>query len=142
MTASIPGGLSIAATGAGPAPSSSPEPGTPGLERTIARLLTGGTYLSIGLLTIGLGLMLATGIDPLSDGPAFDPARIVPDVLALRPAGFIWLGLLAVVATPAARVATSLVGFARSGERPMVAVAALILFVIAVSVALAKGLEG
>ncbi len=144
MTASTPGGLYGSATGAGTSPSD-PE-GPPidpaALERTIARLLTVGTYVSIGLLVIGLGLMFAAGIDPLSGGPALDPRRLVPDVLALRPAGFLWLGLLAVVATPAARVGASLVGFARAGERPMVAVAGLILVVIAVSVALAKGLEG
>ena len=142
MTASNPGGLLEAATGAGSRPSSSPEPGAPGLERTIARLLAGGTYLSIALLAVGLGLMLAAGIDPLSGGPALEPGHLVDDLVALRPAGFIWLGLLVVVATPAARVATSLVGFARGGERPMVAVAALILVVIVASVALAKGLEG
>ena len=144
MTASTPGGLYGSATGAG-TPESDPEgpPADPAtLERTIARLLTVGTYASIGLLTIGLGLMFASGIDPLSGGPTLDPGRLVPDVLALRPAGFLWLGLLVVVATPAARVAASLVGFARAGERPMVAVAGLILIVIAVSVALAKGLEG
>ena len=144
MTASTPGGLYGSATGAG-TPSSDLEgpPADPAtLERSIARLLTVGTYISIGLLTIGLGLMFASGIDPLSGGPALDPARLVPDVLALRPAGFLWLGLLVVVATPAARVGASLVGFARAGEQPMVVVAALILVVIAVSVALAKGLEG
>ncbi len=63
-------------------------------------------------------------------------------MVALRPAGFLWLGLVAVVATPAARVAASLVGFARRGERTMVVVASLILAVIVISVALAKGLEG
>ena len=54
----------------------------------------------------------------------------------------IWLGLVVVVATPSARVAASLVGYARSGERLMAAVAVLILVVIGASVALAKGLEG
>lgn len=144
MTASTPGGLYGSATGAGHPPSD-PEgpPADPApLERVIARLLTVGTQVSIALLAVGLGLMFAAGIDPLSGGPALDPARLVPDVLALQPAGFLWLGLLVVVATPAARVAASLVGFARAGERPMVAVAGLILIVIAVSIALAKGLEG
>jgi hypothetical protein len=46
-----------------------------------------------------------------------------------------------VVATPSARVAAALVGYARSGERPMAVVAALILVVIALSVGLATGLE-
>jgi uncharacterized membrane protein len=62
-------------------------------------------------------------------------------VLALRPAGFIWLGLAVVVATPAARVLAALVGYARQGDRAMAVVAALILAVIALSLMLAQALE-
>jgi uncharacterized membrane protein len=112
------------------------------LERSIARLLTIGTYASVALLVVGVVLMLASGIGPRSGGPAFDPTTLVPDLLALRPAGFLWLGLVVVVATPAARVLASLVGYVRRGERSMTIVAALILVVIALSVALARGLEG
>jgi uncharacterized membrane protein len=121
-------------TAPGPDPSSS-------LEHTIARLLTIGTYLSIALLVIGLGLRLATG-GGASAGPAFDLTRLVPDLFALTPEGFLWLGLLVVVATPAARVVASLVGYLRRGEPRMAIVAALILLVIAASVVLAVGLGG
>jgi uncharacterized membrane protein len=112
------------------------------LERSIARLLTVGTYASIALLAIGFALMLATGVSPLTGTPAFDPASIPADVLALRPLGFLWLGLIVIVATPSARVAAALVGYARSGDRRMVVVSIAILVVIALSVALATGLEG
>jgi Protein of unknown function (DUF1634). len=115
--------------------------GSASLEHTIARVLTVGTYVSIGLLVIGLGLMLAAGLGP-SGGPLFDPARTLSDLVGLRPAGFLWLGLIVVVATPAARVGASLVGYARRGEPRMAIVAALILLVIFLSVALAIGLEG
>jgi uncharacterized membrane protein len=96
----------------------------------------------VALLAVGVALLLAAGIGPLSGGPVFDLGALVGDVAALRPAGFIWLGLLVVVATPSARVAASLVGYARRGERTMTIVSVLILVVIAVSVGLAKGLEG
>jgi len=141
MTASNPGGPSRAATGAGSARSSQ-EPDTRGLEQSIARLLSLGTYLSIVLLACGVVLMAIAGISPLAGAPEFDIARLIPDLLAVRPEGFLWLGLTAVVATPASRVIASLVGYGRRGERAMVAVAALILAVIAASVALARGLEG
>jgi uncharacterized membrane protein len=118
----------------GPDPSAS-------LEHAIARLLTIGTYLSIALLVTGLGLRLATGGGP-SAGPAFDLGRLVPDLLGLKAEGFLWLGLLVVVATPAARVAASLVRFLRRGEPRMAIVAVLILLVIATSVVLAVGLGG
>jgi uncharacterized membrane protein len=140
MTASNPGGLSGSATGAASARSSQ-EPGSAGLDRSIGRLLTLGTYASIALLAVGVVLMALDGIEPLSGGPAFDLARLGPDLAAFRPAGFLWLGLIVVVATPAARVVASLVGYARLGDRRMAAIAALILLVIALSVALARGLE-
>jgi uncharacterized membrane protein len=116
------------------------EPGDD-LERSIARLLTYGTYASVALLAVGAVLMFAAGLDPLGGGPPFDPALIVDDVGHLRPAGFIWLGLVAVVGTPAARVVASLVGYLRRGERLMILVAVLILVVISLSVGLARGLE-
>ncbi len=141
MTASNPGGLLGSATGAGSARSSD-EPGAPGLEQSIARLLTLGTYLSIALLAVGVVLMAGGGIGPLSGGPAFDATRLVPDLLAGRPAGFLWLGLIVVVATPVARVLASLVGYVRRGEQGMAIVAGMILVVIGLSVALARGLEG
>jgi uncharacterized membrane protein len=140
MTASNPGGLSTSATGAG-SPTSSPEQASRSLEQTIARLLTIGTYLSIALLVVGVVLMAVSGIGPLSGGPVFDPATLVGDIAALRPAAFVWLGLIVVIATPSARVAVSGLGYARRGERAMTIVAVLILFVIALSVAVARGLE-
>ena len=111
-----------------------------GLERSISRLLTGGTYLAIALLAIGFGLMLVNGISPLDMAPTFNIRQIPSDILALRPTGFLWLGLIVVVATPSARVLAALVGYARNGERRMVIVATAILIVIAVSVVLANEL--
>ncbi len=119
-----------------------PQPGPPAdLDRSIARLLTYGTYVSVGLLGIGAILMFARGIAPLAGGPPFQLELIVDDVIHLRAAGFMWLGLIAVIATPTARVVAALIGFVRRGERTMALVAALILAVIALSVVLAQGVE-
>jgi uncharacterized membrane protein len=108
-----------------------------GLDQAIARLLTAGTYLSIALLAVGVVLMAAAGVAPRG-GPAFDPTRLAADVVALRPEGFLWLGLIAAIATPSARVAASLLEYLRRGERKMAAVSVLILGVIALSVLLAS----
>jgi uncharacterized membrane protein len=86
------------------------------LERSIARLLTIGTYGSVALLAIGVVVMLARGIAPLAGGPRFTPGLVVDDVAHLRPTGFIWLGLLAVIATPSARVIALSVVLARGLE--------------------------
>jgi uncharacterized membrane protein len=111
------------------------------LDRSIARLLTVGTYGSVALLGVGVVLMLAAGIAPLAGGPRFELDLLVDDLVHLRPAGFLWLGIVAVIATPSARVVASLIAFARNGERRMAIVAALILAVIVLSVALGLGTE-
>src|SRR5207244_5547745 len=90
------------------------------LESSIARLLTVGTYGSIALVAVGVVLMLAAGSSPLGAAPGFDLDRLEADLGALRPEGFLWLGILGLIATPASRVAAALVGYARSGERAMV----------------------
>ena len=63
-------------------------------ERLIGRLLIAVTYVSVGLLAIGFALMIADGISPLAGGPPFDAATLGAQLLALDPAGFLWLGLL------------------------------------------------
>lgn len=105
------------------------------LEARIARLLMAGTYGSIGLIAAGAVLMALNGRDPLDGAPAFDPARLLDDLRALQPAGFLWLGILVVLATPLARVVAALAGYLRAGEREMAVVAALIVVVVAVGVA-------
>jgi uncharacterized membrane protein len=104
------------------------------LERSVARLLTVGTYASIALLAAGVIAMVAAGRSPLEQASRFDPARLAADLAALRPEGFLWLGIVLVVATPSARVATSLIGYVRMADRAMAVVSVLILAVIGLSV--------
>ena len=105
-----------------------------GFERRLGRLLIAVTYVAVALLAIGVVLLLLGGISPLAGGPPFDPSDLVPDLLALEPAGFLWLGILVVIATPLSRVAGAAVGFVRRGERLMAAISVAILAVIAISV--------
>lgn len=112
------------------------------LDRSIARLLTIGTYLSVGLLAIGVGLMVVRGIPPLGPVPPFEPSRIPAEIAALQPIGFLWLGLIVTLATPLARVVASLFGFLAGGERRMVLISVAILVVIAVGVVLGLAAQG
>jgi len=109
------------------------------LDLRIARLLVLGTYLGVALLAIGIVLMLAAGIDPLTTPPArFEPASVAGDITALRATGFLWAGVLVLMALPVTRVAIAAVAFARAGDRRMAAIAVAVLIVLAVSVVLVQ----
>ncbi|HEY3524181.1 MAG TPA: DUF1634 domain-containing protein [Candidatus Limnocylindrales bacterium] len=106
-------------------------------EVTIGRVVTVGTAIGVTLITVGVALMVVGGVSPLEPSPAFSLRAIGAEVVAGRPRGFLWLGLIAAIATPPARVVGSLIGYLRQGERPMVLVSVAILAVIAGGVALA-----
>jgi uncharacterized membrane protein len=109
-----------------------------GVEDTIARLLIAGTLVGVAALAVGVVLMAAQGISPTSETyPAFDAGRLLPDLVALRAEGFLWAGIVVLVATPVARVIGELVSFAVRRDRLMVGVSAAILGIIVLSVALA-----
>jgi uncharacterized membrane protein len=108
------------------------------VEVAIARVLLAGTLAGMALLLAGIALMAANGIEPDATAfPPFDPATILADLLALQPEGFLWAGIVMIVATPIARVLGELVAFARRRDRLMTGVAAAILAVVALSVVVA-----
>ena len=90
---------------------------------------------AVGLLVVGVVLMIADGISPLSGGPGLDLATLGSQLVALDPAAFLWLGLLAVVAAPIGRVIVAGVAYARQADWLMVAIALGILAIIAIGVA-------
>jgi len=112
------------------------------VELRIARTLLVGAVVGIVLITVGVVLMAVNGIDPLQETfPPFEVARVIPDMLALRPEGFLWAGIVIIIATPIARVVGELVTFAIHRDATMAAVALLVLAVIALSVVAALALR-
>jgi uncharacterized membrane protein len=103
-------------------------------ERRIGRLLIVVTYVAVALLVVGVALLIAAGISPLAGGPPLDLETLVADLVALAPSGFLWLGLIVVIATPISRVIAAAIGFGRAGDRLLVLVAWAILLTIAISV--------
>ncbi|HEX5827378.1 MAG TPA: DUF1634 domain-containing protein [Candidatus Limnocylindrales bacterium] len=113
------------------------------VEAVIARLLYAGTVTGVALLAVGVVLMAVNGVSPESATfPAFDPATVVADLVAMRPEGWLWAGIVVLIATPIARVIGELITFAVRGDRLMAGVALAILGVIALSVAVALVVEG
>lgn len=107
------------------------------LERRLGRLIAAGTLLSVALIGLGVLAMALAGRSPLEVGAPFDPAALPAQVLAGRAEGFLWLGIIVAIATPGARVAAALIGFARRGEGVLALVSAAILAVIGTGVLLA-----
>ena len=112
-----------------------------GFDSTIGRLMIVMTYAAVVLLTVGVVLMVVNGISPLVGGPIFDPALVIDELRAGIPTGFLWVGLIVVIATPIVRVAVSSVGFAREGQWRMVAVGLGILAVILIGIVSSIALE-
>ncbi len=104
----------------------------------ISGLLGAGTLAIVLAVGVGTLLVVLAGRTPVAEhGPALDVARIPGDLVALRPEGWLWLGLLLTVTLPIARVVLALVGFLRNGERRLAAVSVATLGVLALSVLIA-----
>jgi uncharacterized membrane protein len=105
------------------------------VEHLIARVLLGGAVAGILFLAVGVVLMAVAGISPMAETfPPFVPGALLADIVALRPEGFLWAGIVILVATPIARVIGELVTYAVRGDRVLALVAVGILGVIALSV--------
>jgi uncharacterized membrane protein len=105
------------------------------VEARIARILAVGTRIAVTFLVIGTFLMIAGGTSPLaSEWPPLELASLPADLVALRPTAFLWLGLIATIATPLLRVAASTWGFGRTGERRLASLGVAVLVVIALAV--------
>ena len=107
-------------------------------EARIGQFLIAATYVSVVLLVVGVVVLLAAGVSPLAGGPDLDLSLVPAWLIHLEPAGFLWAGLLAVVATPIVRVALAAVVFTRAGDRQMVLVALGILAVVLAGVIAAR----
>ena len=110
---------------------------TPTAEWRIGRSLIVMTYVSVAILVIGVGLMVAAGISPLAGGPAFDLADLPAELAARAPAGVLWVGLIVVIATPIVRVIGAAITFGLGRQWIMVGVAVAILVVIVAGVVIA-----
>ncbi len=112
------------------------------LEAVVGRLLVAGTWLAMALVLVGVLLMLVAGVDPLAHGaiPGFDAARIAPDLVALRPEGFLWSGVVLIISLPIGRVVVAGVGFLAAGDRRLALVSLMVFLVVVVSIVAALGL--
>ena len=108
------------------------------LADRIGRLLRVGVLLSaVVTLAGGVLLLLAHGAAPADlatyprpTPPPSDLRAIVRGALALEPRALTQLGIVLLVATPVARVALTLVDFARRRDRAYVVLSGLVLLLL------------
>ena len=113
------------------------------LEAIVGNILRSGVATAALVVSVGGGIYLwRHGGEPVSLGlfrgePSdFSTLNgILRSVLSLRGRGLIQLGLLVLIATPVARVAFAVVGFALERDRLYVAVTLLVLIFLLYSIA-------
>jgi uncharacterized membrane protein len=106
-----------------------------GIERMVSVLLRTGVLLSGAVvLAGGIYYLLRHGQEAIEyhtfhGQPSIDriASEIVKGAIALRARSIIQLGVLMLIATPIARVALSLVGFALERDRTYVVITAIVL---------------
>ncbi len=111
------------------------------LELIIGNLLRAGVLLAAAVVLIGGILYLAVHhADPISyrqfsaGGPATQSvAGILQSAAHVHSEGLIQLGLLLLIATPVARVALAVVGFALEKDRLYTVVSLIVLLILAFS---------
>jgi len=103
------------------------------VNRLIFHVLRGGVVAAIVLVVIGL-LLAASGAPVTSD--ALRPYRLPGSLAALQPAGFLSLGILVLILTPAARVLLSVVYFTKERDRAYVAITLTVFLVLMAGVAI------
>ena len=110
----------------------------------ISVILTGGVSASAVLVALGLGAGLLFGWGQSLIGATnatADPSdfsRLLDNLANVRPIGVAQLGLLVLLATPVARVAAALVGFALERDRLYVIVSGLVLGILLTSIFLLR----
>jgi len=102
------------------------------VERVVHRVLGLGIVVSVVLLAAGLllGVVRGQALQPR----ALHVGDLLSGLASLEAAAYISLGVIVLIATPFVRVAGALVAFAHQRDRRFVAVTALVLAVMCVSV--------
>ncbi len=101
------------------------------LNEMVHWVLIAGLFVSALLMLVGLGMDL--WLHHTLPATVAPPLEAIRRAASLRPSGFLSLGLLVLILTPLLRVVGSLIVFARERDGRYVAVTALVLIVMLVS---------
>jgi uncharacterized membrane protein len=105
--------------------------------RVVFAALLGGLAFSVVLLLTGVVLAVASGQGLPDEVPPF--GELFEDVMALRPAGFLALGLIALMLTPLLRVLGTFIISLVERDWTYVLVTGMVLAIMIGSILLGKG---
>ncbi len=116
------------------------------IEAIIANLLRGGVMLAAAIVLVGAAILLARHGAENLDRHVFlgEPSDlrsaggVLRGAASLHGRSVIQLGLLLLIATPIARVAFAVFGFAREGDRMYVTIALIVLSLLAYSLGIGR----
>ncbi|MCL4300547.1 MAG: DUF1634 domain-containing protein [Anaerolineae bacterium] len=107
------------------------------LNEIVHQMLVIGLVISTALMLFGLALDLILGREVPTVVPDF--GDVFNRVIALRPSGFLTLGLLVLIATPILRVVGSIFAFLYERDWRYAGITCLVLGVVMISLLLGKG---
>jgi uncharacterized membrane protein len=107
------------------------------LNQVVHQMLVVGLAISTALMLMGVALDLVLRRDPPTSVPGF--GDVFNRVVALRPSGFLDLGLLMLIATPILRVIGSIIAFLYERDWRYVAITCLVLGIVMLSLVLGSG---
>ncbi|MCI0344734.1 MAG: DUF1634 domain-containing protein [Chloroflexi bacterium] len=110
------------------------------VEARLAAVLGVGSRIAVAILAVGIALMVGRGLSPLDVPPALAVERLLRDLVTLHPAGYLWLGAIALMSLPIVRLVVAIWAFWTAGERPRAGIGVATLVVIAAGIVL--GLAG
>ncbi len=107
------------------------------LDQAIHKLLVVGLAISVALMLVGLILDLTLHREIPTSIPHL--AEIFTRLIALRPSGFLSLGLLVLIVTPVVRVLGSVLAFMYERDWRYAAITFVVLIVVTLSIVLGRG---
>ena len=99
----------------------------------VSGVLIVGVAVSAVFIALGFMAALAVGWQGSLLGAA-QATTVTTDLATLEPAAIAQLGLVTLLATPVARVAASVVGFALEGDRLYAAITTAVLLILLISI--------
>ena len=101
--------------------------------RGVAAVLRWGSYLSAGIILLGMVLAVTRPDFPLQIGPAIPLRYLWKQLTTGNPYAVMQVGILLLLLTPVVRVGTAVVSFTVAGERRYALVSLVVLALILLS---------